>query len=83
MARVTARGMTRLVLVAGAWLWAWDKAAAELRAAGHEVHPLTLSGLAGKRALPAGQQTHVQDIVHEVERLELRDVSSSDTATPA
>nr|WP_234393110.1 alpha/beta hydrolase [Streptomyces pactum] len=45
-----------------------------LRAAGHGVHPLTLSGLADKRGLPAGQQTHVRDIVDEVERLDLRDV---------
>ncbi|MFC4501447.1 MULTISPECIES: alpha/beta fold hydrolase [Streptomyces] len=68
--------MTQFVLVAGTWLgaWAWDEVAAELRAAGDDAHPLTLSGLAEKRALPAGQQTHVQDIVDEVERLDLRDV---------
>ncbi|MGI5380219.1 alpha/beta fold hydrolase [Streptomyces sp. CA-251387] len=68
--------MTNFVLVAGAWLgaWAWDEVAADLRSAGHEVHPLTLSGLAEKQGVPAGQQTHVQDIVGEVERLDLRDV---------
>ncbi|WP_031487109.1 alpha/beta fold hydrolase [Streptomyces bicolor] len=68
--------MTNFVLVAGAWLgaWAWDEVAAELRAAGHDVHPLTLSGLAEKQGVPAGQQTHVRDIVGEVERLGLRDV---------
>jgi pimeloyl-ACP methyl ester carboxylesterase len=68
--------MTDFVLVAGAWLgaWAWDEVAAELRSAGHGVHPLTLSGLAEKHGVPAGQQTHVQDIVDEVERLDLRDV---------
>ncbi|MEU6258376.1 alpha/beta fold hydrolase [Streptomyces sp. NPDC047043] len=68
--------MTHFVLVAGAWLggWAWDEVAAELRAAGDDAHPLTLSGLAEKRSLPAGQQTHVQDIVDEVERLGLQDV---------
>ena len=68
--------MTDFILVAGAWLgaWAWDEVAADLRAAGHEVHALTLSGLAEKKDLPAGQQTHVQDIVDEVERLDLRDV---------
>ncbi|MFG2550988.1 alpha/beta fold hydrolase [Streptomyces sp. NPDC048581] len=68
--------MTNFVLVAGAWLgaWAWDEVTAELRAAGHDVHPLTLSGLAEKQGVPAGQQTHVQDIVTEVERLDLRDV---------
>ncbi|MFF5159425.1 alpha/beta fold hydrolase [Streptomyces sp. NPDC000348] len=68
--------MTRFVLVAGAWLgaWAWDEVAAELRAAGHEAHPLTLSGLAEKQGVPAGRRTHVRDIVDEVERLGLRDV---------
>lgn len=67
--------MTQFVLVAGAWLgaWAWDEVAPELRAAGHEVHALTLTGLAGKRGVPAGQQTHVQDIVDETGRLGLRD----------
>lgn len=68
--------MSNFVLVAGAWLgsWAWDEVVPGLRAAGHGVHPLTLSGLADKRALPVGQQTHVRDIVHEVERLDLREV---------
>lgn len=68
--------MTEFVLVAGAWLgsWAWDEVLPTLRAAGHGTHPVTLSGLADKRGVPAGQQTHVQDIVDEVERLDLRDV---------
>ncbi|MDC0769073.1 alpha/beta fold hydrolase [Streptomyces sp. HD] len=68
--------MTNYVLVAGAKLgaWAWDEVVPELRAAGHESHALTLSGLAEKRGIPAGQQTHVRDIVEEVEGLDLRDV---------
>ncbi|MFF7275406.1 alpha/beta fold hydrolase [Streptomyces griseorubiginosus] len=68
--------MTNFVLVAGARLGAsaWDEVAAELRAAGHEPRPLTLSGLAEKRGVPGGQQTHVRDIVDEVERLDLREV---------
>ncbi|MFC8242642.1 alpha/beta fold hydrolase [Streptomyces chartreusis] len=69
--------MTNFVLVAGAWLgaWAWDEVAAELRTGGHDVHPLTLTGLAERQGEPApGQQTHVEDIVAEVERLDLRDV---------
>ncbi|MFF7488984.1 alpha/beta fold hydrolase [Streptomyces luteogriseus] len=69
--------MTDFVLVAGAWLgaWAWDEVAADLRGAGHDVHALTLSGLAERRdTQPSGQQTHVRDIVEEVERLGLRDV---------
>jgi pimeloyl-ACP methyl ester carboxylesterase len=68
--------MAKFVLVAGAWLgsWAWDEVVPELRAAGHGTRPLTLSGLADKQGVPAGQQTHVQDIVDEVERHGLRDV---------
>ncbi|MEV5503957.1 alpha/beta hydrolase [Nonomuraea fuscirosea] len=68
--------MADFVLVAGARLgaWAWDDVVPRLRAAGHGAHPLTLSGLADKRGLPAGQRTHVQDIVDEVERHDLRDV---------
>jgi pimeloyl-ACP methyl ester carboxylesterase len=68
--------MAKFVLVAGAWLgsWAWDEVVPELRAAGHGTHPLTLSGLAEKEGVPAGQQTHVQDIVDEVEHHDLRDV---------
>ncbi|WP_030985781.1 alpha/beta fold hydrolase [Streptomyces sp. NRRL S-1813] len=68
--------MANFVLVAGARLgaWAWDEVVPYLRAAGHGAHPLTLSGLADKRGVPAGQQTHVQDIVDEVERQDLRDV---------
>jgi pimeloyl-ACP methyl ester carboxylesterase len=68
--------MAEFVLVAGAWLgsWAWDEVVPELRAAGHGTHPVTLSGLAERRGVPAGQQTHVQDIVDVVDRDDLRDV---------
>ncbi|MER6711126.1 alpha/beta fold hydrolase [Streptomyces sp. NPDC000877] len=68
--------MTDFVLVAGAWLgaWAWDEVAAGLRGAGHDVHALTLSGLAEKQGVAAGLETHVRDIVDEVERLGPRDV---------
>ncbi|KUO06393.1 alpha/beta fold hydrolase [Streptomyces caeruleatus] len=68
--------MTEFVLVAGAKLgaWAWDAVVPGLLAAGYGAHALTLSGLAEKRGAPAGQQTHVRDIVEEVERLGLRDV---------
>ncbi|MBL7252852.1 alpha/beta fold hydrolase [Paractinoplanes lichenicola] len=68
--------MANFVLIAGARLgaWAWAEVVPHLRAAGHAAHPVTLSGLAEKRGLPAGQQTHVQDIVDEIERNDLRDV---------
>jgi hypothetical protein len=59
------------VLAAGAWLgsWAWDEVVPQLRSAGHGTHPLTLSGLADKQGVPAGQQTHVQDIVDRLTRV--------------
>lgn len=68
--------MTEFVLVPGAWLgsWAWDDVVPELRAAGHGVHPLTLSGLADKKNVAADLRTHVQDVVDEVEDKDLRDV---------
>jgi pimeloyl-ACP methyl ester carboxylesterase len=68
--------MAEFVLVPGAWLgaWAWDEVVPDLRSAGHGAHPLTLSGLAEKQGVPAGQQTHVRDIVGEIERHDLRDV---------
>lgn len=68
--------MTSFVLVAGAWLdaSAWDDVVPGLRAAGHGAHPVTLSGLGDKKGQPVGRQTHVADVVGEVERLDLRDV---------
>ncbi len=68
--------MANFVLVAGARLgaWAWDEVVPYLRAAGHGAYPLTLSGLAEKRGVPAGQQAHVRDIVGEVEGQDLHDV---------
>ncbi|GAB2601200.1 esterase [Paractinoplanes abujensis] len=68
--------MANFVLVAGARLgaWAWADVVPHLEAVGHGVHPLTLSGLADKHGVPAGQQTHVQDIVDAVDSADLRDV---------
>jgi hypothetical protein len=39
--------MTTYALVAGAWLggWAWRPVTRRLRDQGHEVHPVTLTGL--------------------------------------
>lgn len=68
--------MTNFVLVARAWLgsWAWSDVLPGLRAAGHAVHPLTLSGLGDRQGVRAGQQTHADDIVGQVEHLDPRDV---------
>jgi pimeloyl-ACP methyl ester carboxylesterase len=68
--------MTNFVLVPGAWLgaWAWDEVASALRADGHGVYPVTLSGLAERRGPDAGQQQHVDDIVAVIEEHDLQDV---------
>jgi pimeloyl-ACP methyl ester carboxylesterase len=68
--------MANYVLVPGAWLgaWAWDEVADLLRAEGHAVYAVTLSGLAGPEPAQVGQQQHVADIVSVVEGNDLRDV---------
>jgi pimeloyl-ACP methyl ester carboxylesterase len=66
-----------VVLVPGACLggWAWQEVAERLRALGHDVYPLTLTGL-GERVHLAGPdvdlETHVLDVVNVLdhERLE-------------
>ncbi|MBH1934766.1 alpha/beta hydrolase [Streptomyces sp. AV19] len=71
--------MATIVLVPGFWLgaWAWEEVARPLREAGHDVHPLTLTGLA-ERAGEAGPgvdvETHVADIVRTLEEKDLREV---------
>jgi pimeloyl-ACP methyl ester carboxylesterase len=68
-----------IVLVHGAWAgaWCWRRVLAPLRAAGHEVHAVTLTGV-GERAhllSPAVTlATHVADVVGLVTAEELRDV---------
>lgn len=69
--------MTTYVLVPGMWLggWAWRDVTARLRAQGHDVYPLTLTGLADRAHLGgADLETHVSDIVELVRAYELRDV---------
>lgn len=71
--------MSTYILVPGLWLgaWAWRDVTAHLRAAGHEVHPLTLTGLADRRHL-AGTgvtlDTHIDDIVRLILAEDLHDV---------
>src|SRR6266508_3129759 len=47
--------MATFVLVPGAWLggWVWEPTARRLRQRGHDVHPVTLTGL-GERARLGG-----------------------------
>jgi len=68
-----------IVLVHGAWLgaWAWRRVLAPLRAAGHRVFPVTLSGV-GERAHQPHEgitlQTHIDDVKAVIECEELTDV---------
>ncbi|MFI7418588.1 alpha/beta fold hydrolase [Nonomuraea sp. NPDC049684] len=60
--------MANYVLVPGFWLgaWAWDEVADELRAAGHQVRAVTLTGVAeraGELSPEVGVETHVADIL--------------------
>ena len=69
--------MSTFVLVPGMWIgaWAWREVTAALRAAGHDVFPLTLTGVADRAHLAgADLETHVADIVGLIEAEDLRDV---------
>ncbi|MBZ4318994.1 alpha/beta hydrolase [Streptomyces sp. SCA2-4] len=71
--------MAEFVLVPGFWLgaWAWEDVARGLRAAGHGVHPVTLTGLAERAAEATPEvdvRTHADDIVRVIEDGGLRDV---------
>ena len=71
--------MTTYVLVPGFWLggWAWRDVAADLRGRGHDVHPLSLTGM-GERVHLAGPgtdlETHVTDVLNLLRYAELDDV---------
>jgi pimeloyl-ACP methyl ester carboxylesterase len=71
--------MTTYVLVAGAWLgaWAWRDVAQRLRTRGHEVYPLSLTGLGDRVHLASPDvnlETHIADIVNTLESEDLHDV---------
>ena len=72
------RGRT-YVLIHGAWCgaWCWRDITPVLRAKGHQVYAPTLSGLGARRHLPADQinlETHVNDIVGEIEMEDLKSI---------
>jgi pimeloyl-ACP methyl ester carboxylesterase len=71
--------VSTFVLVHGAWHggWAWRRLAPALRAAGHEVHTPTLTGVSDRAHLlspSVGLGIHIQDIVALIEAHDLREV---------
>ncbi|MEU5883068.1 alpha/beta hydrolase [Spirillospora sp. NPDC047279] len=71
--------MATFVLVPGFWLgaWAWDEVAASLRAAGHRVHAVTLTGVAERAAEATPEvdvDTHIADVIGVIEDNDLHEV---------
>ncbi|MFD5055632.1 alpha/beta fold hydrolase [Streptomyces tendae] len=71
--------MSTYVLLHGAWHggWAWQRVVPLLRAAGHEVHAPTLTGLSDRAHLlspSVGLSTHIEDVVALLEAHDARDV---------
>ena len=71
--------MTTYVLVGGAWLggWAWQPVTRQLRERGHDVHPVTLTGLGDRSHLATPQtdlDTYLDDVVNLVEFEDLHDI---------
>lgn len=71
--------MTTIILVPGAYHggWYYSPIIPALRAAGHEVHSLSLSGLGGpanRSATAINLQTHIDDVVSHVELERLDDL---------
>ncbi|MEZ4563638.1 MAG: alpha/beta hydrolase [Thermomicrobiales bacterium] len=71
--------MATYVLVPGAWLggWAWRDVAETLRDEGHEVYPVTLTGLGERVHLGRPEvdlETHITDVVNTILANDLDDV---------
>jgi pimeloyl-ACP methyl ester carboxylesterase len=71
--------MATYVLVPGAWLggWAWQDVSRRLRAAGHDVYPVTLTGLGERVHLATPDtdlETHITDVVNVMDHEDLSDV---------
>ncbi|MDG6994576.1 MAG: alpha/beta hydrolase [Nitrososphaerota archaeon] len=64
--------MTTFVLVPGAWLggWVWKKVTPLLEEKGHQVYPITLTGMGERVHLASkdvGIETAIQDVVNVIE----------------
>ena len=71
--------MATYILVPGAWLggWAWRDVTARLRAGGHDVYPITLTGLGERVHLARPEvdlETHITDVVNTVQWNDLDNV---------
>jgi pimeloyl-ACP methyl ester carboxylesterase len=71
--------MSTYILVPGMWIgaWAWRAVARALGARGHDVHPLTLTGVADRAHLLGpgiDLDTHTEDIVRLAEVEDLHDI---------
>ena len=71
--------MANFVLVPGFWLggWAWAEVTKRLRGKGHEVFPVSLTGLGERVHLGSAEidlDTHVADVVNLIKYNELEDV---------
>ena len=72
--------MATFVVVHGAWggSWSWNKfVVPKLRAKGHDVFPVTLTGLGERSHLANADvdlETHIQDVVNVLHYEDLRDV---------
>jgi pimeloyl-ACP methyl ester carboxylesterase len=71
--------MTTYVLIPGFWLgaWAWSPVTRELRARGHEVHPLSLTGMGEREHLARPDtdlEVHITDVLNLLRFEDLRDV---------
>ncbi len=71
--------MTTHVLIGGAWLggWCWQPVTRRLRDNGHEVYPVTLTGLGERVHLASPQvdlETHITDVVNLIEFEDLGNV---------
>jgi pimeloyl-ACP methyl ester carboxylesterase len=74
-----ARRSRPYVLVPGFWVgaWVWRSVTDALRARGHEVYPITLTGLAEREHLAGPDvdlETHITDVMNLLRYEDLRDV---------
>ncbi|MGH2550352.1 MAG: alpha/beta hydrolase [Thermomicrobiales bacterium] len=71
--------MSTYVLVGGAWIgaWAWQDVTRDLRAKGHDVYPLSLTGLGERVHLgnaSTNLTTHIVDVINLIEFEDLQEV---------